>query len=142
MKYDSFAERQSASAAAKRAMLDRFRGALNDPKLSEKQAERAAIAAARAQRQAERRAAREAERKRQAEEAARRAAEEAARKAAEEAARKAEEERIAAEKVAEEARRLEELRRDAELTAMAEAILRAHQKSKRNAGRKRQQALR
>ena len=133
MKNDTFDQRQNASAAAKRAMLERFKGNLNATEIEAKLAERAAVNAAREQRQAERQAAREAEMKRLAEAAARLAAEEAARKAAEEAARKAEAERLAAEAAAEAARHAEELRRDAELTAAAEEVLKQHQKAKRDA---------
>ncbi len=40
-------ERQQASAAAKKAMLEKFRAAANDPAIAEKQAARAAIHEAR-----------------------------------------------------------------------------------------------
>jgi hypothetical protein len=47
-------KRQSAAAAAKKAMLERFRAASEDPRIAEKQAERATIVAAREKRMAER----------------------------------------------------------------------------------------
>ncbi|MDR3529589.1 MAG: DUF6481 family protein [Rhodopila sp.] len=94
----NFDDRLSAAAAAKQALLERFRArpAVNDPAWIEQQAALKAIADAREARAAERRAAKEAEAARvAAEQAALRAAEQAraaeakARAAAEEAQRKA-----------------------------------------------------
>ena len=84
-----FAERQSASAKAKQALLERARALdpANDPAFAERQAQRKAVAIAREARVAERRVAK--------------AAEAAAKAAAEaEAFRVAEEERLAAEAAA------------------------------------------
>src|ERR1700753_3280895 len=98
----NFDDRISAAAAAKQALLERFRArpSADDPTVVARQAELKAIADARDARAAERRAAKEAERARlAAEEAARKAAEqEVARQARirameEEAARKAERDR-------------------------------------------------
>ncbi len=102
---DNALERRNASQAAKQALLEKFKAAptMNDPEVQRRLAERQAIAAARAERMAERQREKEAERARlaaikAAEEEARRAAEEeAARRAAELAAR---EEQIRAEKKA------------------------------------------
>jgi hypothetical protein len=94
----NFDDRLSAAAAAKQALLERFRSrpTAGDPAWAERQAALKAIADAREARAAERRAAKEAEAARvAAEQAARRkqeqiaAAESRARAAAEEAARKA-----------------------------------------------------
>jgi hypothetical protein len=74
-----FNERRASAADARKAMLDRFKAQVNDPALAQRRAERAAIAAAREQRQAERQAAKEAEALRQTQEAERLAAEQAAR---------------------------------------------------------------
>jgi hypothetical protein len=79
-----FAERLSAAAKARQALLERAREKANDPELGRRQAERQAIARAREVRIAERKAARLAEERRMAEEAA---AAEAARLKAEEEAR-------------------------------------------------------
>jgi hypothetical protein len=78
-------ERLSAAANAKKAMLEKFRSrpGPDDPAVREREAERKAIAEARAVRAAERQAAREAEAARQAELEAARRAEEVARLAAE-----------------------------------------------------------
>jgi hypothetical protein len=91
-KGSKFDERLSASANAKKAMLEKFRSrpGPDDPAVQAREAERKAIAEARAVRAAERQAAREAEARRLAELEAQRKAEEAARLAAE-AAAKAEE---------------------------------------------------
>jgi membrane protein involved in colicin uptake len=104
-------KRQSAAAAAKKALLERFRAASEDPRIAEKQAERAAIVAAREKRMAEREAAKRA---REAEQAA-------------EAARLAEAERLA---------RIEEEKLQALIEAEkaeAEARLLAEQKAARDA---------
>ena len=52
-----FGDRLATAAAAKQALLEKARAKANDPELAKKQAERAAIAAAREAREAERRAA-------------------------------------------------------------------------------------
>jgi hypothetical protein len=83
-KEKGFSERLSASAAARQDALQRLKAKLdpNDPAAVERRAERAAIAAAREARVAEREAARRAEEERL-------AAEKAAREAAEKAEREA-----------------------------------------------------
>jgi hypothetical protein len=86
-KNTGLSDRLGAAAAAKNAMLERFRSKQADPAVLERQAALKAISDARDARQAERKAAREAE-------AARLAAERAA-AAAEQAAREAEERRLA-----------------------------------------------
>src|SRR5438132_6899780 len=89
-KETSFADRQSAAAAAKKAALERHRDAAYDPGLAGRQAARQAVKIARDSRVAERNAPRVASKTR---EAAEKAAEEAAREAAfqaEHAARQAE----------------------------------------------------
>src|SRR5215218_6138793 len=90
----NFGDRMNAAAAAKKAMLERFRArpSSDDPAVQEQQAARKAISDAREVRMAERAAAREAEAQRQ-------AAEQAA-KAAEQVAREVEEQRLAAEAAA------------------------------------------
>jgi membrane protein involved in colicin uptake len=90
-KYDDFNDRNSAAINARKAALEKFRArpGPEDPAVLERQAERAAIAAAREVRMAEREAARAAEAERLAAEEAARVAEQQA-KAAEEAALKAE----------------------------------------------------
>ena len=95
----SFTDRQSNSANAKKALLERFkaRPGPDDPVMQQRRAEREAIAAARAEREAEK--------------AAIRAEEE--RLAAIERARLAEEERLA-EIAREAARKAEQAKRDAE----------------------------
>ena len=95
----NFDDRLSAAAAAKQALLDRFksRPAAGDPEWEARQAEMKAIADARDIRAAERRAAKEAEAARlAAEEAARRAAAELAAREAKLAAARQEAERKAA----------------------------------------------
>lgn len=88
-KEKTFTDRLSASAAAKQAMLEKFKSKvkLDDPVLKQRMAERAAVAKARDERAAERKAQKEAERI-----------------AREAELKRLEEERIAAEK---EARRIE-----------------------------------
>ncbi len=83
-----FGDRLATAAAAKQALLEKAKAKANDPELLKKQAERAAIAAAREARENERREAKRAEEARIAaeREAARIAAEEAAAAAAAEAA--------------------------------------------------------
>jgi hypothetical protein len=101
-----FAERQSASAKAKRALLERARvmAPSNDPAFAERQAQRRAVVIARKARIAERRAAK--------------AAEAAARAAAEaEALRVAEVERAAAEAAAAELAAKQKAVRDAKYAA-------------------------
>ncbi|MGA7973085.1 MAG: DUF6481 family protein, partial [Pseudolabrys sp.] len=56
-------DRQNEAAAAKKALLEKFRTAVEDPALAEKRAAREAIAKARAERQAQREAEREAARR-------------------------------------------------------------------------------
>ena len=58
-KYPDLQERQTAAAAAKKAMLEKFRAAATDPRLAEKAAERIAIDEARKNRMAERAAAKQ-----------------------------------------------------------------------------------
>src|SRR6185437_1510046 len=86
-KIDSFGDRQSASAAAKEALLKRFRAqpAPDSPIVQERLAAQKAIAEAREARAAERNAIRAAEAAKLAAEAKARAAEEAARIAQEKA---------------------------------------------------------
>ncbi len=62
-KIDNFNKRQSSSASAKAALLEKFRSRppADDPAVLERQAAQAAIAAAREARMAERKAAKEAE---------------------------------------------------------------------------------
>jgi hypothetical protein len=117
-------ERRNSAAAAKKAMLERHRAALQDPEIEKRRAERTAINEARVARLAEREVAKklhEAELARQAAEAAERAleaereaqrlavlqaAEQAERDAAIEAEKKAERDaRYAARKAAKKARR-------------------------------------
>lgn len=101
-----FNERRDHAAAARKAMLERFkaRPPADDPALVAKQAERRAIAEARDQRRAER-----------------------------EALRKAEEERIAAEKLAAELAELERLEKLAKERAERQATLLEAQKAARDA---------
>ena len=66
-------DRQSGAAAAKKALLEKFRTASQDPSLAEKEAARRAIAEARDKRNAEREAARKAREAELAAEAARQA---------------------------------------------------------------------
>ena len=98
-------DRRDDAANARKAMLERFkaRPAIDDPELRAKQAERAAVAEARAQRQAER-----------------------------EAIKKAEAERIAAEKLAAEIAEMERLERERVRREEAEALLLAAQKAARD----------
>jgi cell division septum initiation protein DivIVA len=118
----SFTDRKANSAAAKQALLERFkaRPGPDDPIMQQRRAERQAIADARAVRDAEKAAARV----------------EAERLAAIEAARLAEEERLA-EIAREAARKAEQARRDAErprkvlLEAVQYAQLRAAGKGRR-----------
>ena len=118
----SFTDRQANSAAAKQALLERFkaRPGPDDPIMQQRRAEREAVAAARAARDAEKAAARV----------------EAERLAVIEAARLAEEERIA-EIAREVARKAEQAKRDAErprkvlLEAVQYAQLRAAGKGRR-----------
>lgn len=118
----SFTDRQANSAAAKQALLARFkaRPGPDDPIMQQRRAEREAVATARAARDAEKAAARA----------------EAERLAEIEAARLAEEERIA-EIAREVARKAEQARRDAErprkvlLEAVQYAQLRAAGKGRR-----------
>jgi hypothetical protein len=118
----SFTDRKANSAAAKQALLERFkaRPGPDDPIMQQRRAERQAIADARAVRDAEKAAARV----------------EAERLAAIEAARLAEEERLA-EIAREVARKAEQARRDAErprkvlLEAVQYAQLRAAGKGRR-----------
>jgi membrane protein involved in colicin uptake len=118
----SFTDRQANSAAAKQALLERFkaRPGPDDPIMQQRRAERQAIADARAVRDAEKAAARV----------------EAERLAAIEAARLAEEERLA-EIAREVARKAEQARRDAErprkvlLEAVQYAQMRAAGKGRR-----------
>jgi hypothetical protein len=86
-KGDKFNERLENSASAKKALLDKFRAQPkpDDPAVIERDAARAAAAAAREARIAERKAARAAEAARLEAEAARAAAEQAAREAAQKA---------------------------------------------------------
>ena len=51
---------EEAASAAKKAILDKFKAAANDPRIAERQAERVAIAEAREVRMAEREAAKKA----------------------------------------------------------------------------------
>ena len=67
-------DRQSAAAAAKKALLEKFRTAAQDPSLAEKEAARRAVAEAREKRNAEREAVRKAREAELAAEAARQAA--------------------------------------------------------------------
>lgn len=91
-----FAQRANSSAEAKKALLERFRAKANDPAVAEKQAERIAVARARAERQAERDAAKRAlEAEKAAERARLEAEKEAERAAQEEQARLAEEQKAA-----------------------------------------------
>ena len=118
----SFTDRQANSAAAKQALLERFkaRPGPDDPIMQQRRAERQAVADARAVRDAEKAAARV----------------EAERLAAIEAARLAEEERLA-EIAREVERKAEQARRDAErprkvlLEAVQYAQLRAAGKGRR-----------
>jgi hypothetical protein len=71
-KYPELKDRQEAASAAKKAILEKFKAAANDPRIAERQAERIAIAEARQVRMAEREAAKKA---REAELAAQRARE-------------------------------------------------------------------
>lgn len=80
---DKITDRLANQAKSKQALIERFKAKVDDPAVLQKQAERAAVAAAREQRQAERKAAKEAEALRRKEEAERLAAEQAAREAAE-----------------------------------------------------------
>jgi hypothetical protein len=86
---DTFADRQGNSAAAKRALLEKFKAKpkLDDPEVQKRMAEQVALAQAREQRIADKKAQKEAERA-----------------AAEAEAKRLQEERVAAEK---EARRIE-----------------------------------
>jgi hypothetical protein len=112
-KNDDFNERLTAAAKARTAMLERFRArpGPDDPAYQERQAELAAIAAARDARAAERKAAREAEAARVLAEKARLAAEQKA-LAAEQAARDREAQNRAAALIAE-----QKLARDARYAA-------------------------
>jgi len=56
-------DRQTSAAAAKKALLEKFRAASEDPRRAEREAERRAIAEARDKRNAEREAARKAAKK-------------------------------------------------------------------------------
>ncbi len=110
---DAF-ERRNNAAAVKKAMLEKFRAATQDPELESKRQERLAVAEARNERQAKRDAEREAERQARAAEAARLAAAEAERLAKAEA----------------EAKELAAL--EAAESAAAEEALLAEQKAKRD----------
>ena len=83
-KFDNFNDRQKSAAEARKALLTKFQTVAADPEIAARRSERATIAVARAERNAERRQAAEIERK------ARVAAE---REAAEFEKRRAEEER-------------------------------------------------
>lgn len=118
----SFTDRQANSAAAKQALLARFkaRPGPDDPIMQQRRAERQAIAEARAAREAEKAAARA--------EAERLAAIEAARIAEE---KRIEEERLEAERKAEQARRDAERPRKVLLEAVQYAQMRAAGKTRR-----------
>src|SRR3954469_4634921 len=60
-KYPDLKERQQAAAAAKKALLEKFKTAANDPAIAERQAERIKINEARQARAAEREAAKKAQ---------------------------------------------------------------------------------
>ncbi len=109
--YPDANERINAAAAAKKAMLEKFKKAVNDPELEKRKEERAAIAKAREERQAVRAA-------------------EAARQAEILRQQKLEEERQAALRSAEEAELAAQIA--AEEAAAAEA-LKAEQKAARDA---------
>lgn len=94
-KYPDLQERQQTAAAAKKAMLEKFKAAVNDPTAAEKHAARHALHQARLARMAEREAANEAAGKAREAELAAQAARKAelaakARREAEEAAARAE----------------------------------------------------
>ena len=104
-KGNKFTDRAEAAAAAKKAMLEKFRAkpAPDDPAVLARQAERKAIAEAREIRAAERKLAQEAE---------------AVRRQAEDQARLAE---LAAQAAAEAQRKLEQAARDEEIKALRKA---------------------
>lgn len=118
-----FNERREASQKAKQALLEKFRSRpKDDPEFLKRQAERRAIAEARAAREAAKEAARRAE-------AERRAAEEAARKEAErKAAEEAELKRLMEEEARAKARPKQIFR---EIAAYAEARARAATRGRR-----------
>ena len=83
-KYPDLQERQKTAAAAKKAMLEKFKAASNDPAIAEREAARVAINEARLARAAEREAAKKAREAELAAQAKREAEEAAARAEAEE----------------------------------------------------------
>jgi hypothetical protein len=93
-KYPELQDRQKAAAAAKKALLEKFKAAANDPSIAEKQAARTAINDARLVRAAERETAKKAREAELAAQAAREAERDAqAKREAEEAAARAEREK-------------------------------------------------
>jgi len=123
----NFNDRAKAAAAAKQAALEKFRAkpAPDDPAVLARQAERQAIAEARAQRAAEREVARQAE-------AARLAAEAETRRV-EQLARDAEEKRRQAEEAIEEKRRQAEAAVEAAQQAIRNAEMEVERKAARDA---------
>lgn len=105
MKGTTLVDRLDTQAAARKAMLERFRARppVDDPDVLARQAERKAVAEARDTRRAERAA-----------------------------VKKADEEKIAAEKLAREMAELERLEREASERAQRQADLLAYQKAKRD----------